>query len=56
MFYEPSEGHGLPHDPFKAIVAPRPIGWISSLGAGGSPNLRRPATISSPSGGERQSP
>ena len=28
MFYEPRLGHGLPHDPFKAIVAPRPIGWI----------------------------
>jgi flavin reductase (DIM6/NTAB) family NADH-FMN oxidoreductase RutF len=39
MFYEPSRGHGLPHDPFKAIVAPRPIGWISSLGADGSLNL-----------------
>lgn len=25
-FYEPGKGHGLPHDPFKAIVAPRPIG------------------------------
>ena len=39
MFYEPSRGHGLPHDPFKAIVAPRPIGWISSLGRDGSLNL-----------------
>lgn len=39
MFYEPSKGHGLPHDPFKAIVAPRPIGWISSLAADGSLNL-----------------
>lgn len=39
MFYEPSKGHGLPHDPFKAIVAPRPIGWISSLAADGSVNL-----------------
>ena len=39
MFYEPSKGHGLPHDPFKAIVAPRPIGWISSLGRDGSVNL-----------------
>ena len=38
-FYEPAKGHGLPHDPFKAIVAPRPIGWISTLGAGGTPNL-----------------
>ncbi|SFU14404.1 flavin reductase family protein [Mesorhizobium sp. YR577] len=39
MFYEPSKGHGLPHDPFKAIVAPRPIGWISSIGRDGSLNL-----------------
>ncbi len=39
MFYEPRNGHGLPHDPFKAIVAPRPIGWISSLDAQGRPNL-----------------
>jgi flavin reductase (DIM6/NTAB) family NADH-FMN oxidoreductase RutF len=39
MFYKPEEGHGLPHDPFKAIVAPRPIGWISSLSATGVPNL-----------------
>lgn len=39
MFYEPSKGHGLPHDPFKAIVAPRPIGWISTLAPDGSPNL-----------------
>ena len=40
MFYDTkSNGHGLPHDPFKAIVAPRPIGWISSLGADGSVNL-----------------
>lgn len=33
MFYEPKDGHGLPHNPFKAIVAPRPIGWISTRGA-----------------------
>jgi len=39
MFYEPSSGHGLAHDPFKAIVAPRPIGWISTISASGSPNL-----------------
>ncbi|MEO1472110.1 MAG: flavin reductase family protein, partial [Pseudomonadota bacterium] len=30
MFYRPADGHPLPHDPFKALVAPRPIGWISS--------------------------
>jgi len=29
-FYEPRHGHGLPHDPFNAIVGPRPIGWIST--------------------------
>jgi flavin reductase (DIM6/NTAB) family NADH-FMN oxidoreductase RutF len=39
MFYEPSKGHGLPHDPFKAIVAPRPIGWISTVSAAGALNL-----------------
>ena len=38
-FYEPRNGHGLPHDPLKAIVAPRPIGWISTLDAQGRPNL-----------------
>jgi flavin reductase (DIM6/NTAB) family NADH-FMN oxidoreductase RutF len=38
-FYEPSLGHGLPHDPFKAIVAPRPIGWISSRDEQGGINL-----------------
>ena len=35
MFYEPKNGHGLPYNPFKAIVAPRPIGWISTRGAAG---------------------
>src|ERR1700722_3273090 len=38
-FYEPRNGHGLPHDPFKAIVAPRPIGWISSVDPEGRVNL-----------------
>jgi flavin reductase (DIM6/NTAB) family NADH-FMN oxidoreductase RutF len=38
-FYEPKNGHGLKHDPFNAIVAPRPIGWISSRGATGNVNL-----------------
>jgi flavin reductase (DIM6/NTAB) family NADH-FMN oxidoreductase RutF len=37
--YEPRNGHGLPHDPFNAIVGPRPIGWISSCNAQGQPNL-----------------
>ena len=39
MFYRPSEGHGLPHNPFNAIVSPRPIGWISTRGADGHDNL-----------------
>jgi flavin reductase (DIM6/NTAB) family NADH-FMN oxidoreductase RutF len=39
MFYEPRHGHPLPHDPLKAIVAPRPIGWISTLNAAGVANL-----------------
>ena len=39
MFYEPKDGHGLPHDPFKSIVVPRPIGWISSIDAEGRVNL-----------------
>jgi flavin reductase (DIM6/NTAB) family NADH-FMN oxidoreductase RutF len=38
-YYQPAHGHGLPHDPFNAIVGPRPIGWISSQGAEGSLNL-----------------
>ncbi|MBA1146476.1 flavin reductase family protein [Ectothiorhodospiraceae bacterium WFHF3C12] len=38
-FYEPRNGHGLPHDPFNAMVAPRPIGWISSRSAAGVLNL-----------------
>lgn len=38
-FYEPRHGHGLPHDPFNAIVGPRPIGWISTRSAGGALNL-----------------
>jgi flavin reductase (DIM6/NTAB) family NADH-FMN oxidoreductase RutF len=40
MFYRPGiDPHGLPHNPFNAIVSPRPIGWISSLGADGRENL-----------------
>ncbi len=38
-FYEPAAGHGLPHDPFNAIVGPRPIGWISSRAPDGVLNL-----------------
>ncbi len=39
MFYRPEDGHGLPHNPFNAIVTPRPIGWISSRGSDGHDNL-----------------
>lgn len=39
MFYRPRDGHGLPHDPFKAIVVPRPIGWVSTLDGAGRANL-----------------
>jgi len=40
MFYEPRcKNHGLPHDPFTAIVGPRPIGWITSMSAKGEINL-----------------
>lgn len=38
-YYEPSKGHGLPHNPFNAIIGPRPIGWISTRGADGSLNI-----------------
>lgn len=38
-YYEPSQGHGLRHNPFNAIIAPRPIGWISSLSSQGQLNL-----------------
>ncbi len=42
-FYEPRDGHtrvpGLAHDPLNAIIAPRPIGWISTIGADGTRNL-----------------
>ena len=37
--YEPASGHGLAHDPLNAIIAPRPIGWISSQSAAGVRNL-----------------
>ena len=39
MFYRPADGHGLRHNPFNAIVTPRPIGWISTRGSDGSENL-----------------
>ncbi len=39
MFYRPEDGHGLPHNPFNAIVTPRPIGWISTRDGQGRRNL-----------------
>lgn len=38
-YYDPATGHGLAHDPFKAIVGPRPIGWVSSCDRDGRVNL-----------------
>ncbi|MGQ8364411.1 flavin reductase family protein [Glaciecola sp. 1036] len=38
-YYQPSQGHGLAHDPFNSIIAPRPIGWISSMDSKGQVNL-----------------
>lgn len=37
--YEPTNGHGLPHDPFNSIVGPRPIGWVSTVDGAGRRNL-----------------
>jgi flavin reductase (DIM6/NTAB) family NADH-FMN oxidoreductase RutF len=40
MFYETIKNdHGLPYNPFKSCVVPRPIGWISTINLGGVPNL-----------------
>ena len=39
MFYEVKNGHGLPHDPFKSCIVPRPIGWITTISADGIVNL-----------------
>ncbi|MEM6307228.1 MAG: flavin reductase family protein [Pseudomonadota bacterium] len=39
MFYEPKNGHGLKHNPFNAIVAPRPIAWVATRGTDGRDNL-----------------
>jgi flavin reductase (DIM6/NTAB) family NADH-FMN oxidoreductase RutF len=40
MYYEPGKTrHGLPYDPFKSCVVPRPIGWISTTGRDGVDNL-----------------
>jgi len=65
MFYEPREGHPFQFDPVKAIVAPRPIGWISTVDARGVANLApysffnafaaRPPVIAFSSGGLKHS-
>ncbi|HPP06183.1 MAG TPA: flavin reductase family protein [Syntrophorhabdaceae bacterium] len=40
MYYEPDKNnHGLPHNPFKSCVIPRPIGWISTVSQDGIHNL-----------------
>ena len=39
MYWKTDEHHGLKHNPFTALVAPRPIGWISTYGPNGEPNL-----------------
>lgn len=39
MFYKPEDGHGLAHNPFNAIITPRPIGWISTRSSDGVANL-----------------
>ena len=64
-FYEPEAGHGLRHDPLNAIVAPRPIGWISTVSAAGVRNLApysffnlfayRPPVVGFCSAGEKDS-
>jgi flavin reductase (DIM6/NTAB) family NADH-FMN oxidoreductase RutF len=38
-FYQPAQGHGLAHDPLNSIIAPRPIGWISTRDGEGRLNL-----------------
>ncbi len=35
MFYQPKDGHGLPHNPLTAIISPRPIAWVSTRGSKG---------------------
>jgi flavin reductase (DIM6/NTAB) family NADH-FMN oxidoreductase RutF len=66
MFYETAKNdHGLPRDPFKAIVVPRPIGWLTSISAKGEINLapysffnavsERPPMVMFSSGGRKDS-
>lgn len=63
--YRPADGHGLAHEPLNALVAPRPIGWIGTVGADGVPNLApysffnlfcyRPPIVGFSSDGEKDS-
>ncbi|SHK03701.1 NADH-FMN oxidoreductase RutF, flavin reductase (DIM6/NTAB) family [Shimia gijangensis] len=39
MFYRPENGHGLPHNPFNALITPRPIAWVSTQDQDGNANL-----------------
>ena len=39
MYYRPQDGHGLPHNPFNAIITPRPIAWVSTRDGAGRDNL-----------------
>ena len=66
MHYDTAKrDHGLPHDPFKALVVPRPVGWVSTLGADGVANLApysffnavsdRPPMLMFSSGGHKDS-
>jgi flavin reductase (DIM6/NTAB) family NADH-FMN oxidoreductase RutF len=66
MHYDTAKrDHGLPHDPFKALVVPRPVGWIGTVDAQGAPNLApysffnavsdRPPMVMFSSGGRKDS-
>ena len=39
MFFRPEDGYDLPHNPFNALIVPRPIAWISTRGSDGVDNL-----------------
>ena len=48
MFYRPADGHGLPHNPFHAVVSPRPIAWSCSRTASFRHNSRNAVRQSAP--------
>src|SRR3546814_5616028 len=53
MFYDTRSGHhGLPHDPFKACVVPRPIGWITTVNEAGVVNLAPYSFFNGVAGGQ----